>query len=791
MEQESEITKALRLFYESGNIFEVRILDAECTGYHRSHIESGYFDYDHIEEVENALKKMTSARGVYITPNAVNPALLARAANRIRAVGKAPATSDADITRRRWLLIDCDAVRPSGISANDEEHDAALYKGIEISEGLKSMGWPDPIFSDSGNGAQLMYRIDLPVDDEGLVQACLKALSPVGDEKVQIDQTVYNPARIWRLPGTMNCKGDNLPERPHRMAKIIEAPERLKVVPREKLMELAGTVRKQEDKTSANVDLSVIAGEVLPSIEQFNIDDWIRKHCPGIEGPFPWNSGRKWIFSVCPFNEAHTNRSALITEQSSGAIGFTCHHNGCKNYDWKALRKLKEPNKIPINLSDVDISGITEKIAPQKKTSKEDILKDPGPLPEELLSVPGFINEVMNYTLRTAPYPNKILAFAGALTLQAFLAGRKIIDNMRNLTNIYLIALADSGTGKEHPRLVNREIISAAGFSGKVGDAFASGEGIEDVMYINHAMLFQTDEIDSLMTALGSIKDARTANIVAVLLKMFSTSSSTYDLRIKAGDKNPRSINKPSLTLFGTAIPEYFYEALNSKMLKDGLMARSIVMEAGERGEGQEPDYEPLPGSIIQAAEWWAEFNPNNNEKRKNNLAEINPFLKPLPFEQGTKKRSFEIMKLAENEYKKCKEINDPIGQTEWTRVFHKARRLALIYAASQNRENPVLTVEALEWGWKFMKYHTEQMIFKAHTRVSENSFHAECQKLLEKLRKSACRQLSHSVLLKRMKVKTKDFKEIIETLLEQGDVEVIKKETEGRIGCFYKLLGD
>jgi hypothetical protein len=143
MQKESETIKALRLFYEPGSVFEARVLDAECPGYHRPHIESGYFEFEHIEELEKALRKITAARGIYITPNTVNPALLARAANRLRPAGKEPTTSDADITRRRWLLIDCDAIRPPGISSTDEEHEAALYKAIEVSDGLKSMGWPE------------------------------------------------------------------------------------------------------------------------------------------------------------------------------------------------------------------------------------------------------------------------------------------------------------------------------------------------------------------------------------------------------------------------------------------------------------------------------------------------------------------------------------------------------------------------------------------------------------------------------------------------------------------------
>ena len=45
------------------------------------------------------------------------------------------------------------------------------------------------------------------------------------DEKVSVDTGVYNAARIWKLYGTIACKGDNTPERPHRLAYIIEVPK--------------------------------------------------------------------------------------------------------------------------------------------------------------------------------------------------------------------------------------------------------------------------------------------------------------------------------------------------------------------------------------------------------------------------------------------------------------------------------------------------------------------------------------------------------------------------------------
>ena len=93
--------------------------------------------------------------------------------------------------------------------------------------------------TDSGNGAQLMYRIDLPATDGGLVQKCTNAFARASDDAVSIDTSVHNPARIWRIPGTMNCKGDSIPERPHRMAKLQEAPDNLLAVSEAQLLDVA------------------------------------------------------------------------------------------------------------------------------------------------------------------------------------------------------------------------------------------------------------------------------------------------------------------------------------------------------------------------------------------------------------------------------------------------------------------------------------------------------------------------------------------------------------------------
>ena len=104
----------------------------------------------------------------------------------------------------------------------------------------------------------------------------------------------------------------------------------------------------------------------------------------------------------------------------------------------------------------------------------------------------------MEYTLATAPYPERALAFSAALVLQAVLAARKVRDEGDNRTNIYLLALANSGAGKDWPRKVNQRILIEADLAESIGDTFASGEGIEDRMFLTQAVLFQNDEIDNL-----------------------------------------------------------------------------------------------------------------------------------------------------------------------------------------------------------------------------------------------------------------------------------------------------
>ena len=166
------IREALAVLVEPGSVFEVRVPRAGRAG-----TVSGYFSG--FDAATKAAAWSGKAAGVYFTINPVNPALLARAANRMQERAE-HTTADADIARRRWLYVDVDAMRPTGISATDTEHDGALGRACQIRAFLIDQGVPSAsiVMADSGNGGSLYIRVDLLNDGDALalVKGVLEAL---------------------------------------------------------------------------------------------------------------------------------------------------------------------------------------------------------------------------------------------------------------------------------------------------------------------------------------------------------------------------------------------------------------------------------------------------------------------------------------------------------------------------------------------------------------------------------------------------------------------------------------
>jgi hypothetical protein len=224
MSAAEEIPQTLAVLFEPGQVVELRAFKGRT-------IASGYFD-DHEALAAEAVGLDRKLYQVYVTLNEINPDLLARAANRLLEYPKAT-TSDRDVVRLRWLPLDFDPVRPSNVSSSAEEKRAAKLRAQEVRQFLRGEGWPDPVVGDSGNGYHLLYGIDLPNTQESrdLIKGVLDSLAfRFDDEQVKVDTGVHNPARIWKLYGTVARKGDSVASRPQRCSRVVKVPSQMETV---------------------------------------------------------------------------------------------------------------------------------------------------------------------------------------------------------------------------------------------------------------------------------------------------------------------------------------------------------------------------------------------------------------------------------------------------------------------------------------------------------------------------------------------------------------------------------
>ena len=248
----AEIERTVNLLFEPDQVIELRAFKQNGK-WQNTH--SGYF-LNRGKLIDAALKlDSIGCDGVYIVLNEVNPELFARRADVAPELGQKDGTTlDTDIIRRHWLFVDCDAGQTSGISSSNEELANALELANDIKLRLAAAGWPAPLLALSGNGAHLLFKIDLPAEDGGIIKAILQALDALtkGQHgKAHVDTGVFNPARLCRLWGTTARKGSNVEGRPHRTSRIIEAPAVVEVVSVESLQTLAAQTPKEEPKRSA------------------------------------------------------------------------------------------------------------------------------------------------------------------------------------------------------------------------------------------------------------------------------------------------------------------------------------------------------------------------------------------------------------------------------------------------------------------------------------------------------------------------------------------------------------
>jgi len=424
----------------AGTVIEIRALTDQFT-------HSGYFnDPALLVRAVEPLDADNAVHGIYVTLNEVNPALLSRRANRIKMrLGKKDSTtSDADILRRRWLPIDIDPLRPSGVSSTDEEHGLALAKADEIARWLAGLGFPAPVRADSGNGAHLLYRIDLPNDEAAtaLVKSCLATLDTLfSDDRVTVDTANFNAARIWKLYGTVSRKGDNTADRPHRRSRMVSAPDELIVATVDQLRDLAARLPTEQHAQ---------AQPATPKDKGFDLRRWLSNHGIGVRSEKPYSGGTLFILDQCPFSSAHKD-GAFAIQFGNGAVFAGCKHTSCGGgtQRWQELRERFEPDRAT-KRKDWEQKQKTWRKDRATVKAKDEGTEGPAPVPAN----PDIRAAALDVLEHGNPAALMLAAFAEEHVGDEILARCMILSMaaqaVKNSDGLHVSVTGDSGKGKTH-----------------------------------------------------------------------------------------------------------------------------------------------------------------------------------------------------------------------------------------------------------------------------------------------------------------------------------------------------
>lgn len=421
---------------------------------------------------------------------------------------------------------------------------------------------------------------------------------------------------------------------------------------------------------------------------------------------------------------------------------------------------------------------------PKAEPKAEPEFKKREALPEHFMSVPGFVSQVMDYTLSTQKHPNRIMSFAGALALLSTLTARKIRDPNDARTNLYIIGLAYSGAGKDGPRKVNKQILKAVGMDQSLGEDIASGEGLQDAIADQPVMLFQTDEIDAMLSAIGKSKDGRMERFMSSLLTLYSSSDSSFGVRRKAGDEGGIVVEQPSLTIFGTATPKLYYESLTERMIAGGFFSRTMIFETGTRSPGREPGIPVVPDALIAAAKYWADFRPGSG-----NLDEFFPEPIVVPYTSAAEAIFIEKEKEYDRRWAKAERREASGEMAIWSRIDLQSRKLALLYAASANAEDPRIDEAAAEWASGLAEYLGRRMLAMATEYTAETDFERKTKRVLKAIKKGAKGKpgtVSRAQIMRNLNFKAAELDDVVKALYQSERIAVVDGD-EGRPGIWYE----
>ena len=412
--------------------------------------------------------------------------------------------------------------------------------------------------------------------------------------------------------------------------------------------------------------------------------------------------------------------------------------------------------------------------------------------PARLLKGMGLPGIIADYMEKTAITPQPTLSLGCAIGVAGTIMAHRIRTETDLRTNFYTIGLAYSGAGKDHARKVATKLLNAAGMDAHIMGLPRSSAGLVSCLREKCKSIgfIGWDEFGRVLKQLTSFKaGTHERDIITTMLELFSTANGVYAGFAYAnpdGKNPPKPIVQPCLSVYGTSVPNHFYEAMTGSDAIDGFLARLLVFESRDYTieDDETPNVCDVPEDIINEVVRWRDM-PKNAVPQGDTDLEIRPRI-VAPTELARKmikdyKRQTRLDAIR-------REQQGQPGASIMARSAEHARKLALV---SSNGED--VDSEVMQWGIDVADHCAKQMILAITNNISSNQYQADTKRILNFIRDQRKSEdtewvTKSDVIRKFQDIRNKDRSEIISSLVESNQVEEMQIKTTGRPKSVYRF---
>lgn len=388
------------------------------------------------------------------------------------------------------------------------------------------------------------------------------------------------------------------------------------------------------------------------------------------------------------------------------------------------------------------------------------------PIQNPASDCPGLLGALARYLDDASAVASEAGGLAAALPMLGALMGRAYETTTTLRTNVYTVALGESGAGKT--ALVNpaKELLALAQLDAFIGnDRIASGSGLLGMLEAGAKISF-LDEFGHMLKQISAPGAGVHANaIIREFTALYSGANVLFSGTAMA-TQEAKKIDCPHLCLFGMATPDQFWRAFGSASLEDGSVARYLVCPIGNSVE-KNPD---KSGQNDMADALKEIDRAIRGRASLGNLGRVKAL--PVPICDEAERARLSLIRTMSGCARHAQEAGVKGAPAILKRVAENAFKIALISAVGRDPASPQINAHDFDIGHALARWSATVMIGNIASHIADNQYEADVNIVERKVEAAGERGILRGRLKDQLRsIRKRDFMEILEALEDGGRI--------------------